>query len=302
MTVDNPWPEAAKRLARRINARARTSALLERLGPCVFAGGLASVGARLLGWPQPVVLLALGAGALLGVLLGWQRRRRVAQVGPGAAAWALDRIGDRGEHGLAAAIGSPTAAAQAARAAAAPPRVRMLPPHGLAWFAAGLLAAGVAWMAPGIQREASGEVAGDGGSGGTETTASTGSAGRTEDPDGALSTVSQVRQALNLPTDGALNREALVKRLADPAARNRALEAAGSGTVGERLQQGDDSAEAMAQALLDADEAARAAAREARRDAAQRHARASARRGGDAVRVPVHRRGVVKRYLESLAK
>lgn len=300
MTHANPWPQAAQRLAQRVNARALRSAVLERVGPAVFAGGVGGVAARLLGAPQSAVPVCLSAGLLVGALLGWRRASAVTAVSPGAAAWALDRVAERGEHGLAAAVGSEAVAQAAAQVAAAPPKVRMLAPQGLAWVAAGLLAAAVAWMAPLPDDPKEGAVPGARAPAGTQAR----TPGTATGPGGAaagLAEVAKVREALNLPPDGALNREAVAKRFADPAAKNRALKAAGSGSVAERLQSDDSSPEALAQALLDADAAARAAAVGQRRQEAEAYARASLH-GGAIARVPAHRRGVVKRYLERLAK
>ena len=290
MSEPNPWPQAADRLAARVNTRARIGAFLAGVGPAAFAGGVAAVTARLLGAPPATVgtLMAVALGIGFGV--GVTRLAHVRRVPPGAAAWAMDRLHGQGEHGLAAATAG-AAASQAAANAQPPPRVRMRPPTGLGWLAAGALTAAVAWLAP---------MPAQGNTGSPpdplhETRSQAGAPGGapTQDPARTLRTVAKVRQALGLTPDGPMAPETLAQRLRDPKARAKAREAArGAPDVAKFLE--DNAADTRAaQGLLQTHDTAARAAEQARRQG-------GAARLRESHRIPAHRRGVVNRYLDRL--
>ena len=302
----------AERIAGRVNQRARIGAALAALNTTLLTAGVAAITFRAFfttgaaDRDRQVVGGLFVAGALVGAWFGWRRARRLTPVGSGDAAWALDRLAGAGGRGIAAAVGEGAAAAEAAwgeNAVAPPERVVLHPPRGLVATVAALGLFALAMLVPGRAGapQAGRTVLGSAGSGAATATGEAGAAeahaaeAEARALDDRAEAARRVRRILNLPADGPLDPVEVAERLADAAARQKAVAAAAPGTpLSEALESGDTPGEALAR-LLAASETAPAAASGRRRDAARARARL-----GDRIPVPPGRRTLVTRYLTHL--
>lgn len=305
-----PWREAASRLATRVSRRARWQAGLAPLARALWIGAGLSLTARIGAWlpPHPAwVLLAPGAALLLALPFAARAWGRVRPVDPGCAAWALDRLAGTQERGLTAAVAGGAAAAEAALAAPAlgpPPRVRLEPPRGVAWLAAGvLLTTAAALLSPaasgsqGGADEAVGQARLPAPAPALDGPDAPARAARAQEAqaralDERAMQVEQARRSLGLAPQGPVSEQDLTQRL-DAAERRRLADAlrASSATDG-----GDASDLEQIHTALGEGGRAREAAAEARRRAS------AARAQAPESRVPVQRRDTVARYLAALAQ
>lgn len=309
--VRGTWAAAAADLARRVNRRARLSALLGPVAAGLLAGGLGGLAYRLFlaaGTPaadRTVVLGCLGGGLLGGLLVALGRPRRAPEVGAGDAAWALDRLQGADGRGLAAAAAAGAAGAEAGfgpEAPPPPPRVRLQPPRGLVLTVTALFLGVLALLAPSRAPGAPHPgaltvLAGGDGPGVTAAGESAGEAAAAADAraatlDRQAAEARRIREILNLPPSGPLDPDEVARRLAEADRRRKAAAATTPGSrLSELLAGGDTASEALARLLaaLDAD---RQVAATHRREAVSQRARLGL------PDVPPGRRDVVARYLD----
>jgi|GEM_PF-5435044 len=240
------WPLAAQQLARAVTRRERVGALLTSCGAGLLTGSVAAwVLCRFAGTPP--AWLPVAGGLLLGLAHGVRRARRVTAADLGAAAWALDRLSEAGEAGLANALGGTP------HAPPPPPRTRLKPVAGLPLVLGAALAAGLALGLDGRAADPS-EPAGPGSE---EVARVLGGAG--PEPSDARATESRerraaeavrVRLALGLSSDAPPSAAALAERLQDPTARaaaGRVVEA--DGALARALAAGPEAAAELARGL-----------------------------------------------------
>lgn len=288
--MPSTWPLAAQQLARAVTRRERLGALLTSCGAGTLTGSVAAwVLGRFAGTPP--AWLPVAGGLLLGLVHGVLRARRVTAADLGAAAWALDRLGEAGEAGLASALGGTQ------HAAPPPPRTSLKPVLGLPLALGAALAAGLALgldaRAPDPSDPAgpvSGEVARVVGSVGPEPSERR----TTESRERRAAEATRVRLALGLTSDAPPSAAALAERLQDPAARA----AAGSvveadGALARALAAGPEAAAELAHGL--AQGASEGALLEAERRAALAAATATA-----APVVGASRRALIERHAALL--
>lgn len=293
----NTWPNAARALARRVTRRDRLGAFLRPFGRALLLGGAFGLALRLLADPtSPWPEAAVGAGVLLGLVRGAWAARHVGRVGVGDAAWALDRVAGARERGLVAATVSGPVGAEAAwaRDRIDPPRVRLLPPLGLATALGGVLAVALVFVVPAPAE------AGNAGPGARAPTAGPGAAAGAESPGmgepagEAAATrarvAASVREALGLGPQEASDPDAVAERLRSGDAREAAEEAAPEGSELAALLAEGAGATYVAEALADG-----ARAEIEAREARQRVVEARAREG--VLAVPARRRDLVERYF-----
>ncbi len=284
--MPSSWPVAAHELARAVTRRERLGALLTSCGAGTLTGTVAAL--VLARFSQtPPAWLAVASGALLGLAHGVWRARRVTPADPGDAAWALDRLGEANEAGLASALGGTE------QSPAPPPSTRLKPVAGLPLALGAALAAGLALgldaRADGPSEAAAGEpteaVAPAGPGSGDERT--------TESRERHAAEAARVRLALGLTSEAPPSAALLAERLQDPAAREAAQRALhgtseAESALARALAAGPEAAVLLAQGLAQA--TSDGAALEAERRAALAAAAAAAPVVG------ASRRALVERY------
>ena len=293
--MPSTWPLAAQQLARAVTRRERLGALLTSCGAGTLTGSVAAwVLGRFAGTPP--AWLPVAGGLLLGLVHGVLHARRVTAADLGAAAWALDRLGEAGEAGLASALGGTQ------HAAPPPPRTRLKPVAGLPLALGAALAAG---LALGLDARAAdpsdpaGPVSGEAvrvvGSVGPEPS----DARTTESRERRAAEATRVRLALGLTSDAPPSAAALAERLQDPAARAAARSALqhdvveADGALARALAAGPEAAAELAHGL--AQGASEGALLEAERRAALAAATATA-----APVVGASRRALIERHAALL--
>ncbi len=298
------WAQAARDLARRVNRRRAWNAALRPIGIGLLGGAVLGLARRLMiapdVAPQVNVPILLGAGLLAGFVVGIRAARGAPRTEIADAAWALDRLARANERGLTAAVVDGPAASEAAWAHPAvpsPPRVRLLPPAGLATTVAAVLLAAVAVLGP-ARTDASKAADASPSSGGTPAAAGgPAEAARAADAeavraDARAAARERVRHALGLSRDGNVDPAELARTLDDPRARTKAREAAeGDDALAAALDDGHAAPEEIARALGGAND-------ERERALQQRRAAVLARGRAALPPVPPHRRDVVARYQD----
>lgn len=292
------WPNASRRLARRVMRWERVGAWLWPLGIALGLGALVTLAAKAVGIGPPTALVPIGAASLVGLLLGLRRARRLGRIGDADAAWALDRIAGAKERGLVAATVEGPVAAEAAWGVGRidPPRVRLLPPKGLVLaLGTGLLAA-VSVLAP-ARAPAAEPVEAAAQTQRTEPRAGAPALGADEaqarvDQATALEAAA-IREALGLGPRAATDPSRIARRLEEPKVQDAVREAArksGDAELQRLAQAGAAGADGLAKRLGDGVDAARRAEEARRRLTAHRAS-------GRVAHVPAHRRAYLERYF-----